>query len=184
MLNVTDSPILIIGLGNPGAQYADTRHNVGVMVLDELASRVSPAPANFSLHKRSSSDIAEVRLRDRRVILARPRSFMNLSGGPVKALATFFKISPTNIVVIHDELDLDFGQARLRLGGGDHGHNGLRSVTKSLGTKDYQRVAVGIGRPPGRMDPAGFVLKPFGKQEVAELPFLCDDAADAIEKFL
>jgi len=109
---------------------------------------------------------------------------MNLSGGPVKALATFFKVTPAEVVVIHDELELDFGQVRLRLGGGDHGHNGLRSVTQSLGTKEYQRLAVGIGRPPGRMDPAAFVLKPFAKQEAAELPFLCSDAADELERSL
>jgi len=181
---VTDSPLLIVGLGNPGAQYAATRHNVGVMVLEELASRTSPMPASFSVHKRSNTEIAETRLGDRRVVLARTRSYMNLSGGPVKALATFFKVTPAEVVVIHDELELDFGQVRLRLGGGDHGHNGLRSVTQSLGTKEYQRLAVGIGRPPGRMDPAAFVLKPFAKQEAAELPFLCSDAADELERSL
>lgn len=181
---VTDSPLLIVGLGNPGAKYADTRHNIGVMLLDELASRISPVPASFAVHKRTNTEIAEVRHRGRRLILARPRSYMNLSGGPVKALATFFKVPAADIVVAHDELELDFGQIRLRTGGGDHGHNGLKSVTKSLGTKDYQRLSLGIGRPPGRMDPASYVLKPFNRQEVAELPFICSDAADELEKNL
>lgn len=181
---MTDTPLLIIGLGNPGAQYADTRHNVGAMILDELASRITPVPATFAVHKRTNTDIAEVRHRGRRLVLAKPRSYMNVSGGPVKALATFFKIDTKDIIVAHDELELEFGQFRLRTGGGDHGHNGLKSITKSLGTKDYQRLAIGIGRPPGRMDPASFVLKPFSRQETAELPFLCSDAADELEKAL
>ncbi|RNE48556.1 aminoacyl-tRNA hydrolase [Corynebacterium alimapuense] len=181
---MNDSPLLIVGLGNPGPQYAATRHNIGALVLDELAARTSPCPAHLTVHKRSNAEIAEARLNGRRVVLARTRSFMNLSGGQVKALASFFRTSPPEIIVIHDELELDFGQLRLRLGGGDHGHNGLRSVTKSLGTKDYQRLAVGIGRPPGRMNPAAFVLKPFNKQEAAELPFICDSAADEVETAL
>lgn len=181
---VTDSPLLIVGLGNPGAKYADTRHNIGVMLLDELASRISPAPASFAVHKRTNTEIAEVRHQGRRLVLARTRGYMNVSGGPVKALATFFKIPPADIIVAHDEMELDFGQVRLRPGGGDHGHNGLKSVSRSLGTKDYQRLALGIGRPPGRMDPAAFVLKPFTRQEAGDLPFLLADAADEIEKGL
>ena len=168
---VTDSPLLIVGLGNPGAKYADTRHNIGVMLLE-------------AVHKRTNTEVAEVRHQGRRLVLARTRGYMNVSGGPVKALATFFKIPPADIIVAHDELELDFGQVRLRLGGGDHGHNGLKSVSKSLGTKEYQRLALGIGRPPGRMDPAAFVLKPFSRQEAGDLPFLLADAADEIEKSL
>ncbi|WP_156227210.1 aminoacyl-tRNA hydrolase [Corynebacterium comes] len=179
---MTESPLLIVGLGNPGSKYADTRHNIGVMLIDELASRITPVPATFAVHKRTNTEIAEVRHRGRRLVLAKPRSYMNVSGGPVKALATFFKVAPADIIVAHDELELDFGQVRLRTGGGDHGHNGLKSVTRSLGTRDYQRLSLGIGRPPGRMDPASFVLKPFSRQESEELPFICSEAADELEK--
>lgn len=183
MERVTDSPLLIVGLGNPGAQYAGTRHNIGYDVIDELCDRVTPMAASLSVHKKTNTFVAELgagRLTSRKTILARPRSFMNLSGGPVKALAQYFGVAPADIVVIHDELELDFGQVRLRTGGGDHGHNGLRSITKSLGTKDYQRLSIGIGRPPGRMDPASFVLKPWSKREVQDIPIVCADAADAL----
>ncbi len=185
--SASESPILIVGLGNPGPKYADTRHNIGVRVLDELADRVRPMPATLSVHKRTNTEIAELpagRLGTRKVLLARTRGYMNLSGGPVKALANYFSVPPADLIVIHDELELDFGVVRLRTGGGDHGHNGLKSVTKSMGTKDYQRLAVGIGRPPGRMDPASFVLKPFSRAEESELPFVCSDAADEVEKAL
>lgn len=180
---VTDSPLLIVGLGNPGPKYAGTRHNIGFEVIDELASRAVPMPAGLSFHKRTGADIAELtagRLLGRRVVLAKPRSFMNLSGGAVAALASYFGSTPAEIVVIHDELELDFGEIRLRQGGGDHGHNGLRSTTKSLKTKDYHRLSVGIGRPPGRMDPAAFVLKPFSKKEADEVPIIAADAADEL----
>lgn len=177
------STFLIVGLGNPGPKYADTRHNIGFAVADELAGRATPMPASFSVHKRSNAEIAETRLGPAKVVLAKPRTFMNLSGGPVKALADFFKVSPGQVIVVHDDLDLDFGAVKLRpRGSGDRGHNGLRSTTKSLGSKDYQRLSIGIGRPPGRMDPASFVLKPFGRTEVAELPIICADAADLIEQ--
>ncbi|APT92936.1 peptidyl-tRNA hydrolase [Corynebacterium phocae] len=177
------STTLIIGLGNPGPKYSGTRHNIGFDVIDELASRVSPMPAALSVNKKTNTDIAEIpagNLLSGKVILARPRSFMNLSGGPVKALAQYFGVSPADLIVIHDELEMEFGQVRLRTGGGDHGHNGLRSITKSLGTKDYQRLSVGIGRPPGRMDPASYVLKPWAKKESSELPIICADAADLV----
>lgn len=185
--STTDSPILIVGLGNPGPKYADTRHNIGVRVLDELADRARPVPASFSVHKRTNTEIAELpagRLGARKVVLARTRGYMNLSGGPVKALMSYFSVAPQDLIVIHDELELDFGVVRLRTGGGDHGHNGLKSVTKSLGTKEYQRLAVGIGRPPGRMDPASYVLRPFSRAEEAELPIICAEAADELEKAL
>lgn len=184
---MTDSPLLIVGLGNPGAQYAPTRHNVGVMLIDELTSRTSPMPATLAVHKRTNTEIAELpagRLGDRKVVVGRTRGYMNVSGGPVKALANYFSVPADEIIVIHDELELDFAEVRLRLGGGDHGHNGLKSVTKSLGTKDYQRLAVGVGRPPGRMDPASYVLKGFSRAEQAELPIICADAADEVERFL
>ncbi|MGP6173741.1 aminoacyl-tRNA hydrolase [Corynebacterium sp. A21] len=178
-----NSPFLIVGLGNPGPNYAATRHNIGFGVIDELAGRAAPMPGSFSVHKRSNAEISEIRLGATKVVLAKPRTFMNLSGGPVKSLADFFKVPPAQIILIHDDLDLDFTAVKLRpAGGGDRGHNGLRSTTKSLGTKDYLRLSVGIGRPPGRMDPADYVLKPFSRAEQADLPIIYADAADLVEE--
>ena len=176
--------VLIVGLGNPGPKYDGTRHNIGAMLIDELCSRTSPMPATLSVHKRTNTEIAQTRLGGQAVILARPRSFMNVSGGPVKALAAYFDVRPAHIIVAHDEMELDFGAVRLRTGGGDHGHNGLKSITKSLGTKDYQRLALGIGRPPGRMDPASYVLKPFPTAEAADVAIMLADAADEVERAL
>ncbi|MFC4605492.1 aminoacyl-tRNA hydrolase [Rhodococcus kronopolitis] len=174
-------PALVVGLGNPGPQYERTRHNVGFLVVEALAARER---ARFSVHKKSGADAVTVRMAGRQVILAKPRSYMNLSGQPVAALARFFSVEPANIVVVHDELDLDFGTLRLKLGGGENGHNGLRSISQSLGTKDYLRVRVGIGRPPGRMDPADYVLKPFSSVERKELDLNCEEAADAVDLLL
>ena len=171
------TPLLVVGLGNPGPKYAGTRHNIGFDVADELAGELM---SSFSVHKKTNTEVAEGIAGDRKIICAKPRSYMNLSGGPIKALAQYFHLSTADIIVIHDELELDFGTIKLRKGGGDHGHNGLRSTTKSLGTKDYQRLSIGIGRPPGRMDPASFVLKPWAKQEKAEIPILCADAVEEI----
>jgi PTH1 family peptidyl-tRNA hydrolase len=175
-----DALTLIVGLGNPGPNYAGNRHNVGFMVADELAGRVG---GRFKAHK-SGADVLEGRLAGRRVVLAKPRSFMNLSGGPVAGTVRFFKVEPANVVVVHDELDIPFDTVRLKLGGGDNGHNGLRSITKSLATKDYYRVRVGIGRPPGRMDPADFVLRDFAGPERKDLPLAVGRAADAVEALL
>ncbi|MGO4204014.1 aminoacyl-tRNA hydrolase [Rhodococcus sp. TAF43] len=172
---------LVVGLGNPGPQYEKTRHNIGFMVADVLAGRVG---GKFSAHKRSGAEIVQTRIAGRQVILAKPRSYMNLSGGAVSGLARFFSVEPENIVVVHDELDLDFGTIRLKLGGGEGGHNGLRSISNSLGTKDYLRTRVGIGRPPGRQDPADYVLKPFSSVERKELDLVCEEAADAAELVL
>jgi PTH1 family peptidyl-tRNA hydrolase len=169
--------ILLAGLGNPGPQYAGNRHNVGFMVLDELAARIG---GKFKTHK-SGGEVLEGRLAGRRVVLVKPRSYMNLSGGPVVGAARFYKVPPTGVVVVHDELDVDFGALKLKFGGGDNGHNGLRSITKSIGTRDYYRVRFGIGRPPGRQDPADFVLKDFSTVERKELPFEVDRCADATE---
>lgn len=174
-------PALVVGLGNPGPQYERTRHNIGFLVVEALAARER---ANFSLHKKSGADAVTVRVAGRQVILAKPRSYMNLSGKPVAALARFFSVDPADIVVVHDELDLDFGTLRLKLGGGEGGHNGLRSISQAIGTKDYLRVRVGIGRPPGRMDPADYVLKPFSSVERKELDLNCEEAADAVELLL
>jgi peptidyl-tRNA hydrolase, PTH1 family len=177
---VPDDRWIIAGLGNPGPEYANTRHNAGQMVLALLAERIG---AKFKAH-RSRCDIAEGRLGNQPVTLARPLSYMNLSGQPIASLATFYKVPPERLVVIHDELDIPFGTLRLKLGGGDNGHNGLRSISQSLGTRDYYRVRFGIGRPPGRMDAANFVLKDFSTAERKDLPWAIDRAADATEDLL
>ncbi|WP_432486106.1 aminoacyl-tRNA hydrolase [Kineococcus esterisolvens] len=178
---------LVVGLGNPGAEYERTRHNVGQAVLAELASRAS---GSFKRH-RSGARVAEVRLGTGpggapgpRAVLAAPTSYMNLSGGPVAGLAKYYDVGLDRLVVVHDELDVPFGSVRLKRGGGEGGHNGLRSISQSLRGKDYARVRVGIGRPPGRQDPADFVLKEFSSTERKELPFLLLDAADAVEALL
>lgn len=183
----TSSDFLIVGLGNPGPQYERTRHNIGYLALDELAERTSPMPASLSVHKRANALVAQARLGSRKVILAKPRTFMNLTGGPTKALADFFKIPPANIIVLFDDLEIDFGQVRLRpagTGAGDHGHNGLKNITKALGTKDYVRAGMGIGRPPGRMEVKSFVLKPFAKKEMDDVPIIVADMADEVERHI
>ena len=171
---------LIAGLGNPGPEYAGNRHNAGQMVADLLAERMG---ARFKAH-RTRNEVADGRLAGVPVTLAKPRTYMNLSGGPVAALAAFYKIPPERIVVVHDELDIPFGAVRLKRGGGDNGHNGLRSVTQALGTNEYNRARFGIGRPPGRMDAATFVLRDFSAAERKELPLLIDRCADAVETLL
>lgn len=169
---------LIVGLGNPGPNYAKTRHNIGQMVLDELAKEVG---GSFKKHSKASAVVVEGRLGfgGPKVILMKSLGYMNTSGGPVSAIAKFYGIDPGHVIVVHDELDIPFDTIKLKLGGGEGGHNGLRDITKALGTKDYYRVRTGIGRPPGRMDTADFVLKPFSSIEVKALPFLISNAADA-----
>jgi PTH1 family peptidyl-tRNA hydrolase len=181
-----DAPWLVVGLGNPGREYAGHRHNVGFLVADLLASRVG---AKFGRSKRAHAEVAEGRLADHRgrigggpkLILAKPLTYMNLSGAPVSQLVQFFKVPVDNVLAVHDELDLPYGQVRAKRGGGEGGHNGLRSMSKSLGTKEYARVRFGIGRPPGRQDPADFVLSDFTAAERKELEFLVDRAADVAE---
>jgi peptidyl-tRNA hydrolase, PTH1 family len=177
---MSDDRWLIVGLGNPGPEYAGNRHNAGFLVADELATRAS---VKFK-RDRSRAHVATGRLDGVQVVLAKPMTFMNLSGGPVAALRTFYKIPTERIVVVHDELDIPFGSIRLKLGGGDNGHNGLRSVSSALHTRDYYRVRIGIGRPPGRMDPADYVLRDFPKSERSELPEIVDRSADAVEALL
>jgi len=180
---VAEARWLVVGLGNPGPTYAATRHNAGFLVLDLLAERNG---ARFRSHK-GRAQVVEGRVGPAPgvpAVLAKPSGYMNESGGPVASLRDFFKVPVERLVVVHDELDLPFGTIRLKQGGGDGGHNGLRSVSRSLGTPDYLRVRVGIGRPPGRMDPADFVLKPFSMVETRELPFHVDRAADAVEVLL
>jgi peptidyl-tRNA hydrolase, PTH1 family len=171
---------LVVGLGNHGPEYAGNRHNAGFMVLDELAAR---AGGRFKVH-RSRAEVLEGRLAGAPAVLAKPLSFMNLSGGPVKALADFYKVDPARVIAVHDELDIPYGALRAKLGGGDNGHNGLKSITKSLATKDYLRVRFGIGRPPGRMDAAAYVLRDFATAERKDLPFLVDRAADMFESLI
>ncbi|MFE1318909.1 aminoacyl-tRNA hydrolase [Kitasatospora phosalacinea] len=174
-----DGPWLVVGLGNPGKEYARNRHNIGFMVVELLAQRIG---ARFKAHK-SRAQVAEGRLAGKRVVLAEPMSFMNLSGGPVTALRDFYKVPTSAVVAVHDELDLDYTALRLKTGGGDNGHNGLKSITKSLGP-DYHRVRCGIGRPPGRMEVADFVLKDFSSTERKDLDWFVDRAADAVEALL
>ena len=177
---MSEDPWLVVGLGNPGPTYAGNRHNVGAMVVDLLAGRVG---GRFKAHK-GRADVVEGRLAGGRVVLAKPKSYMNESGGPVASVAGFFKVPPQRIVVVHDELDIPYGALRLKLGGGDNGHNGLRSIRSSVGTGDWLRVRVGIGRPPGRQDPADFVLRDFSPAERKDLDFHVDRAADSVEALI
>ncbi|CAM4254081.1 aminoacyl-tRNA hydrolase [Nocardia ninae] len=181
MTDAATGPALVVGLGNPGPEYERTRHNVGFLVADVLAQRVG---GRFAVHKKSGADLLQARLDGRQVLIAKPRSFMNLSGRPVAALAKFFSVPLTEVIVVHDELDLPFGEIRLKRGGGEGGHNGLRSVSSALTTKDYLRTRIGIGRPPGRQDPADYVLKPFAAAERKEIPVIVEQAADAVELLL
>ena len=175
-------PWLIVGLGNPGPEYAMNRHNVGFMVADLLAGRIG---GKFKRAGKAQAQVVEGRVgppgpAGRRVILAKPTSYMNLSGGPVNALREFYKVPLDRVVAVHDELDIDYGVLRLKLGGGDNGHNGLKSMTKAFGA-EYHRVRFGIGRPPGRMQVADFVLKDFSSTERKELDWFVDRSADAVE---
>jgi len=177
---MTDEVWLVVGLGNPGPKYAGHRHNIGFGVLDELGSRVG---GSFKAH-RGRADVIEGRLAGQRVVLAKPKCYMNLSGGPVASLRDFFKLPSEQIITVTDEIDLPFATLRLKLGGGDNGHNGLKSITRSIGTPDYHRLRVGVDRPRGQQDPADYVLSDFSTVERRELPFLVDRAADAIECLL
>lgn len=170
---------LVVGLGNPGPTYALTRHNIGARVVDELARRES---VTLGRHKRALAQVAEVRVTGVRVVLAKPMSFMNDSGGPTKALAGFYKVPLERIVVLHDELDIDAGAIRVKLGGGDNGHNGLKSIRSALGSGEWFRVRLGIGRPHGGQDPADFVLKPFAQAEDPE--GMVQRGADAVTSLL
>ncbi|MEY4108913.1 MAG: hypothetical protein RJB35_226 [Actinomycetota bacterium] len=172
---------LVVGLGNPGDEYAATRHNVGQMVIDHLAKRHN---VKLTSHK-SRSDIAAYKLGvgvdAHSIILAKSKSYMNESGGPIKALATFYSVEPTNIIVLHDELDIPYAAIRAKVAGGDNGHNGLKSLTSAFGTPDYFRVRLGIGRPMGQQDPGDFVLKQFSKEEKKDLDEFIDRGADCVE---
>lgn len=172
---------LVVGVGNPGPAYAGNRHNLGYLVVERLAERMG---GRLSAHRRTGCELLEGRLAGQRVVLAKPRSYMNLSGGPVASVMKFFKIESSAVVIVHDELDLPFGTVRLKRGGGEAGHNGLRSISQSISSRDYLRVRFGIGRPPGRMDPATFVLRDFSGAERRELDVLIEHCADATEALL
>ncbi len=175
---------LVVGLGNPGDQYAATRHNIGQMVIDELARRHS---VKFSSHK-SRTDIAAFKLGvgidAHSVIIGKSKSYMNETGGPVKALANFYSVEPEKVIALHDELDIPFAAIRTKLAGGDNGHNGLKSMTSSFGTPNYYRIRLGIGRPIGQQDPADFVLKAFSKAEQKDLAEFIDRGADVVESLI
>jgi len=182
---VSTAPWLVAGLGNPGPEYAATRHNIGFLVVDALAER---ADVKLARHKRAHTLAAEAKVGApgsmHRLVLAEPLSFMNESGGPVKALMSFYGIDADRLIVVHDELDLPFADLRVKFGGGDNGHNGLKSIRRATGTGDFLRVRAGIGRPPGRQDPAAFVLKPFSASERRDLPEFVDRCADAVESLV
>lgn len=172
-----EAPWLVFGLGNPGAQYAGNRHNIGFMTVDVLAGR---AGVSFKANK-ARADVAETRVAGHRSVLAKARVYMNESGGPAAGLTKFFKVPVDHVVVIHDELDLEPGTIRLKLGGGDNGHNGLKSLRASLGSGEFYRVRLGVGRPPGRQDPADFVLRDFPASAREDLGVQVERAADAVE---
>lgn len=176
-----DDAALVVGLGNPGPSYAEHRHNVGFQAVDLLADRMG---GRFHTHRKARAHVLEGRVAGRRTVLAKPATYMNLSGAAVVGLHRYYGVPAEHIVVVHDELDLPFGAVRLKFGGGDNGHNGLRSITTSLGTRDYLRVRFGIGRPPGRQDPADFVLHEFRTAERADLAVLIDRTADAVESLV
>ena len=170
---------LVVGLGNPGPGYAGNRHNVGQMALAELSSRAS---SSFKNHKTNSA-VAEGRIvpGGTKFVFAKPNTYMNVSGGPVAALLRFYKLDASRLIVLHDELDIPFDTIKLKFGGGHGGHNGLRDIISAIGTSDFTRVRIGVGRPPGRQDAADYVLRDFSKDEREVLPNLLADAADATE---
>ena len=173
---------VIAGLGNPGPAYAGTRHNIGAMVVAELAAQLS---LKLSRHKKAFAAVGEGHIglpgSQHGVVLAIPLCYMNESGGPIKSILDFYDVPLENLIVVHDELDIDFAAIRLKLGGGDNGHNGLKSIKKSIGSGEYYRTRMGIGRPQGRQDPADFVLSQFSAGERKELPELISRGCEALE---
>ena len=172
---------LVVGLGNPGPTYASTRHNIGAMVIDALVSQNSE---KLTRHKRALADVCETRIGGSQVVLVKPLSYMNESGGPVKALAKFYKVLPDQIIVLHDELDIPLAAIRVKLGGGDNGHNGLKSIRSAMGSGDWFRIRLGIGRPPGQQDPADFVLRNFSGSEGAEVEILKSQGCEAVSALI
>jgi PTH1 family peptidyl-tRNA hydrolase len=177
---------LVVGLGNPGPTYAGHRHNVGFLVVDELARRHG---ARFAPTKGVRAETADVRVGppgpdQQRLVLAKSRTYMNETGGPVSGLLGYYKLDTSSLVVVHDELDIEPGQLRVKFGGGDNGHNGLKSIRRALGTGDFFRVRIGVGRPPGRQDPADFLLSNFPASARTDVAIEVDRAADAVENLV
>ncbi len=172
---------LVVGLGNPGPTYASTRHNIGAMVIDEMVAQNSE---KLTRHKRALADVCETRVGGTQVVLVKPLSYMNESGGPVKALAKFYKVPSEQIIVLHDELDIPLAAIRVKLGGGDNGHNGLKSIRSALGSGDWFRIRLGIGRPPGQQDPADFVLRNFSGAEAADVAILKSHGCEAVSSLI
>ncbi len=171
---------LLIGLGNPGREYQTNRHNFGFMLIDRLAVRLGAR----GLKVQSKAIVTSAIYEDRKLILAKPQTYMNLSGQSIQGLANFYKLPLENLLVAHDDLDLPFGTIRMRPGGGPGGQKGVASTIERLGTKDFARLRLGIGRPPGRMDPAAYVLQDFSRDEAKTLSELLDRAADAALEFV
>jgi peptidyl-tRNA hydrolase, PTH1 family len=177
----TNQAWLIVGLGNPGPSYAATRHNIGASAVEDLAKSLGE---KLTKHKRAIANVAEARMASAKVILANPQSYMNESGGPVSGLLKYFNLEPQQLIVLHDELDIPAATLRVKFGGGDNGHNGLKSIRAAIGTGDFYRIRMGIGRPVGQQDPADFVLKAFSSAEKVELPIMFDRTARLIETLI
>ena len=175
-----ETTYLLIGLGNPGREYKDTRHNFGFMLIDRIAVRLNAR----GMKVQSKAIVTTATYEDRKLILAKPQTYMNLSGQSVQGLVNFYKIPLTNIMILSDDLDIPFGTIRIRAAGGPGGQRGLASVIESLGTKDFSRLRLGIGRPPGRMDPANFILQNFSRDEMKSISEILDTAADAVLEFV
>jgi len=171
---------LLVGLGNPGREYKDTRHNFGFMLIDRIAVRLNAR----GMKVQSKAIVTDAMYEDRKLILAKPQTYMNLSGPSVQGLVHFYKIPLTNIMVLSDDLDIPFGTIRIRAAGGPGGQRGLSSVIESLGTKDFPRLRLGIGRPPGKMDPANFILQNFSRDEMKSISEILDAGADAVLEFV
>lgn len=179
----SDAPVkVVVGLRNPGPDYDGTRHNLGFEVARTIVDRTGGSFRRGP--SRVRAELVQLRLGDERVIVALPLSFMNESGGPVRSVLDYHKLGPGDMLVIHDDIDLDFGRLRIQEGGGTGGHNGLRSLERSLGTRDFARLKLGVGRPPGRMDPAAYVLERFSKSERPDVDLLVEDAADVVERWV
>ncbi len=173
-------PFLLVGLGNPGREYKDNRHNVGFMAIDRLVVRLNAR----GMKLQSKAIVVTATYEERKLILAKPQTFMNLSGQSVQGLAHFYKVPLTNLMVLSDDLDIPFGTIRIRASGGAGGQRGMASTIERLGTRDFPRLRIGIGRPPGRMDPAAYVLQDFPKDEASLLSDVLDHAADAALEFV
>jgi len=177
---MTENTFLIVGLGNPGREYKDNRHNVGFMLVDRLTVRLDARMSRMQ----AKALVASVNYEGNKIILAKPQTYMNLSGQSIQGLARFYKLPLENMIVAHDDLDLSFGTIRIRPGGGPGGQRGVASTIERLGTKDFRRLRIGIGRPPGRMDPAAYVLQDFSKADQPLLSEILDYAADAALEFV